>query len=255
VNPARAAPAATTARAQTPATTMRRRFTSENVSSICGPAVTVPYGFDDSRVKRESSFRTTIKEGTMAKVYGEISVSLDGYVAGPDQTLEDPLGRGGEQLHEWAFRLAAWRNAHGLEGGETGPESGLVERTLRATGAYVMGRRMFSGGEGPWVDDPNPNGWWGDEPPFHAPVFVVTHEPRERLDLQGTSFTFVTGGVADAVEQAREAAAGRDVQLHIAPVFLGDGVRLFDDVVPRTLEIVETIGTPQATHVHYRVNR
>src|SRR5439155_8668331 len=139
--------------------------------------------------------RTTNMGGSMARVYTDISMSLDGYVAGPNPTLEDPLGAGGMQLHEWAFRLTAWRQAHGLEGGETGPESGLVERTLASTGAYVMGRRMFSGGEGPWEDDPNASGWWGDEPPFHVPVFVVTHAPRERLELQGgTSFTFVTGG-------------------------------------------------------------
>jgi dihydrofolate reductase len=213
----------------------------------------------------------------MARVYADISVSLDGYVAGPNQTLEDPLGRGGEQLHEWAFRLAAWRQAHGLEGGETGPESELVERTLAATGAYVMGRSMFSGGQGPWQDDPRANGWWGDEPPFHAPVFVVTHVPREPLELQGTTFTFVTEGVGAAVDRARAAADGRDVQvagggslvdqalalglldelqLHLAPVLLGPGgARLFDDVGPESLEILETIGTPQATHVHYRVPR
>ena len=210
----------------------------------------------------------------MARVYTDISMSLDGYVAGPNPTLEDPLGAGGMQLHEWAFRLAAWRQAHGLEGGETGPESGLVERTLASTGAYVMGRRMFSGGEGPWEDDPNANGWWGDEPPFHVPVFVVTHAPRERLELRGgTSFTFVTGGFHEAVELARAAAGDRDVQIagggsvvqqgltsdvldelqvHVAPVFLGGGTRLFDGAVPATLAILDTIATPQATHIHYR---
>jgi dihydrofolate reductase len=211
----------------------------------------------------------------MGRVYTDISTSLDGYVAGPNQTLKDPLGAGGEQLHEWAFRLAAWRGAHGLEGGETGPESGWVERTLAETGAYVMGRRMFSGGEGPWQTDPNAAGWWGDDPPFHVPVFVVTHEPRERLDMKGgTSFAFVTEGVAEAVARAKEVAGDRDVQvagggsvvqqslalglldelqLHIAPVFLGGGAPLFRGVAPGTLEIVETIATPQATHVHYRV--
>lgn len=213
----------------------------------------------------------------MARVYTDISMSLDGYVAGPSPTLEDPLGVGGEQLHEWVFRLAAWRQAHGLEGGEGGPESGLVERTLAATGAYVMGRRMFSGGEGPWEDDPKANGWWGDEPPFHTPVFVVTHVPRERLELQGgTSFTFVTGGLAEAVELARAAAGTQDVQIagggsvvqqglasglldelqvHVAPVLLGAGTRLFDGAVPSTLEIVDTVATPQATHIHYRTVR
>src|SRR5262245_28873462 len=135
----------------------------------------------------------------MSKVIAELSVSLDGFVAGPDATLEDPLGRGGEQLHEWAFRLAAWWRPHGLEGGETDVDSALVEDALRRKGAVVMGRRMFSGGEGPWNDDPNAGGWWGTDPPFHAPVFVLTHHPRERLGLDGgTSFTFVTDGVEEA---------------------------------------------------------
>ena len=212
----------------------------------------------------------------MGRVYSDISMSLDGYVAGPDPSLEDPLGRGGMQLHDWAFRLEAWRRPHGLAGGEVGPESAGVERTLAETGAYVMGRKMFSGGSGPWSDDPNANGWWGDEPPFHTPVFVLTHQSRDPLELTGTTFTFVTSGVADAVEQARAAAGGRDVQIagggsavqqglehglldelqvHIAPVFLGGGTSLFGGVAPGALEVIETIATPQATHVHYRVAR
>jgi dihydrofolate reductase len=213
----------------------------------------------------------------MGRVYTDISMSLDGYVAGPDASLEEPLGRGGEGLHEWAFRLEAWRRPHGLEGGEAGPESRLVERTLAETGAYVMGRRMYSGGSGPWADDPMADGWWGDEPPFHVPVFVVTHEPRERVEKDGgTSFTFVTDGVAAAVERARQAAGSRDVQIagggsmvqqglalglldelqvHVAPVLLGGGVLLFADGPPGSLELIETIATPQATHLHYRVLR
>src|SRR5581483_1972634 len=110
--------------------------------------------------------------------FADISSSLDGFVAGPTPSLDEPLGSGGEQLHEWAVRLAAWRRPHGLEDGEVDVDSGLVEETLAATGAVVMGRRMFSGGSGPWADDPNADGWWGDEPPFHAPVFVVTHHAR-----------------------------------------------------------------------------
>jgi len=213
----------------------------------------------------------------MTRVYTDISVSLDGYVAGPNPTLQEPLGAGGEDLHEWAFRLAAWRGAHGLEGGETGPESELVERTIASTGAYVMGRKMYSGGRGPWVDDPNAGGWWGDDPPFHVPVFVVTHEPRETVELQGgTTFTFVTDGFEAAVEQARNAAGSRDVQiagggsvvqqalalglldelqLHLAPRFLGGGTRLFDGAAAGTLEIIDTVATPHATHIHYRVKR
>ena len=210
------------------------------------------------------------------RTFADISVSLDGYVAGPAPSLEEPLGRGGEQLHAWAFRLAAWRRAHGFDGGEDGPESRWVEAIAERTGAYVMGRRMFSGGAGPWDDDPNATGWWGDEPPFHAPVFVVTHHPRPSLELTGTTFTFVTDGVASALAQAREAAGERDVQvsggadviqqaielgrvdelqLHTAPVVLGAGTALLDGVAPAALEIVETIATPQATHVHYRITK
>src|SRR6266487_1513118 len=117
----------------------------------------------------------------MGKIVAEISVSLDGYVAGPNPTLENPLGEGGDQLHEWAFPLKSWREPHGLPGGETGPDDELVAESLRATGAVVMGRRMFSGGEGPWENDTNANGWWGDDPPFHKPVFVLTHHAREPL--------------------------------------------------------------------------
>jgi dihydrofolate reductase len=207
------------------------------------------------------------------RTFADISISLDSFVAGPDPSLEEPLGRGGEQLHEWAFRLTAWRRPHGLEGGEDGPESRWVEEITEHTGAYVMGRRMFSGGEGPWDGDPNATGWWGDEPPFHAPVFVVTHQPRPPLELTGTTFTFVTDGFESAIAQAREAANERDVQVsggadvirqalesgvldelqvHIAPVVLGGGTALLAGVAPIALEIVETIVTPQATHVRYR---
>jgi dihydrofolate reductase len=208
------------------------------------------------------------------RTFADISVSLDGFVAGPGPTLEEPLGRGGEQLHGWAFRLAAWRRPHGLDGGEDGPEARWVEEIAERTGAYVMGRRMFSGGEGPWEDDPNATGWWGDEPPFHAPVFVVTHHARAPLELTGTTFTFVTESVASALAQAREAAGERDVQvsggaavvrqalalgaldelqLHTAPVVLGGGTALLADVAPAALEVVETIATPQAIHVRYRI--
>jgi dihydrofolate reductase len=211
----------------------------------------------------------------MARVFTDISISLDGFSAGPNPSLEDPLGAGGMQLHEWAFRLAVWRKEHGLEGGEVGPESEAVERTLAATGAVVMGRRMFSSGEGPWEDDPNAGGWWGDNPPFHMPVFVVTHHAREPVEmLGGTTFTFVTDGVASAMDQARAAAGERDIQisggaslvqqclelgfldelqLHIAPVLLGAGTPLFASGVPGRFEIVETIASTYATYVRYRV--
>jgi len=213
----------------------------------------------------------------VAKVVAEISVSLDGYVAGPNPTLEDPLGEGGERLHEWVIRLKSWRDAHGLSGGEAGPDDELVDQAVRATGAVVMGRRMFSGGEGPWENDPKADGWWGDEPPFHKPVFVLTHHSREPLVMEGgTTFIFVTEGLERAIEDARAAAAEKDVlvaggasaidqaisaglvdelQLHLAPVLLGGGARLFDDVGPEPprFELTKVIESPLVTHVRYRV--
>jgi dihydrofolate reductase len=205
-------------------------------------------------------------------IVAQLSVSVDGYVAGPSPTLEDPLGAGGEQLHEWAFRLEAWRRAHGLEGGEVDVDTPLVEEPA---GAVVMGRRMFSGGDGPWEDDPNGTGWWGDEPPFHAPVFVVTHHEREPLELTGTTFHFVTDGVESAVARARDAAGDANVSIaggasvvqqclavelldelmvHTAPVVLGGGTRLFEDgAPPQRLEVLEVVAVPFATHVRYRI--
>src|SRR3954466_6276171 len=147
----------------------------------------------------------------MSKLFVDISMSLDGYVAGPDPSLDDPLGKGGEQLHEWIFPTAAWREPHGREGGETGPDSDMVARTAR-TGATIMGRGMFSGGAGPWESDPNADAWWGDDPPFHHPVFVLTHHEREPVAKEGgTTFTFVTDGIESALEQARAAAGDLDV--------------------------------------------
>src|SRR4051794_36556693 len=205
--------------------------------------------------------------------YAQLSVSRDGYLAGPDPSLEDPLGRGGEQLHEWVIRLRAWREPHGLQGGEEGPESAWVDEIPARTGAYVMGRRMFSGGSGAWKDDPNATGWWGEEPPFAAPVFVVTHHEREPLALGATTFHFVTDGVERAVALAREAAAGRDVQIagggdvlgqvaqlgqldelvvHTAPVELGGGTAL---PAVEGLEEVERAESTRALHVRYLVRR
>jgi dihydrofolate reductase len=139
-------------------------------------------------------------------------MSLDGFVAGPNQTLEEPLGTGGEQLHEWAFTARSWREAHGLSGGETNVDSEVIEESVGNAGATVMGRRMFSGGEGPWEDDPKADAWWGDEPPFHHPVFILAHHAREPVTKQGgTTFTFVTDGIESALEQARAAAGDRDV--------------------------------------------
>ena len=201
-----------------------------------------------------------------------ISTSLDGYVAGPSPTLEEPLGKGGEQLHDWVVRLEGWRKPHGLEGGEVNEDTPVFERSLGA-GATIMGRRMFSGGSGPWEDDPNANGWWGDEPPFHTPVFVLTHHPREDLVLGETRFVFVTDGIESALEQARAAAGDRfvalgggadvarqyldarlldELTLHIAPVLLGGGTRLFDGVMPAELELVDVVSSSAVTHITYR---
>jgi dihydrofolate reductase len=202
-------------------------------------------------------------------------MSLDGFVAGPNQSEENPLGEGGMQLHEWVFGLAAWRKPQGLEGGEADASNTVVEESTENIGATVMGRNMF-GGRGPWGDDPW-EGWWGDEPPFHHPVFVLTHHAREPVTKQGgTAFTFVTDGVESALDQARASAGGKDValgggasvaqqylraglidemQLHIVPVLLGDGARLFDNLggaeVP--LEVTRVVEAPGVTHISYRI--
>jgi dihydrofolate reductase len=212
----------------------------------------------------------------MAKLTLDITMSLDGFVAGPNQTLEQPLGEGGERLHEWAFAAKTFREAHGMSGGEDNADSQVVEEHLRAIGATVMGRRMFSGGEGPWSDDPNADGWWGDDPPFHHPVFILTHNPREAVIKQGgTSFTFVTDGIEAALEQARAAAGEKDVavagganvaqqylraglldelQIHLVPLLLGGGVRLFDNLGLDLIELEASrvIESPSVTHLRYR---
>jgi dihydrofolate reductase len=211
----------------------------------------------------------------MAQLKVDISMSLDGFVAGPNPTLERPLGDGGEALHEWALALASWREPHGLPGGETNASTQVVEESLDATGAVVMGRRMFSGGEGPWEDDRNADGWWGDEPPFHVPVFVLTHHAREPVTKEGgTSFIFVTDGFEAALEEGRAAAEDKDVfvgggasvvqqyleaglldevQINVAPVLLGGGTRLFEGLRPQALEITRVIEAPPVTHLRYRV--
>jgi dihydrofolate reductase len=208
----------------------------------------------------------------------DISMSLDGYVAGPNQTLEDPLGKGGLQLHEWVVRLANWRERHGQSGGERGADDEVVAESLASTGAIVMGRRMYSGGQGPWEDDPQPDGWWGDDPPFGVPVFVLTHHAREPVAKGDMSFRFVTDGIEAAFEQARAAAGDRDVllagganvaqqylaaglldelQIHVVPVLLGGGIRLFEDTEAAgpELRLTRTISSPVVTHLRYEVAR
>jgi len=208
-------------------------------------------------------------------VIADISVSVDGFVAGPDPTLEDPLGRGGEQLHEWVLKLSAWRGPHGREGGETGPDDEVVRDGRERTGAVIMGRRMYSGGSGPWEQDPNAEGWWGEEPPFHTDVFVLTHHAREPKPMPaGNRFVFVTDGPEAGLEQARAVAGEKDVlvagggeavqqylaaglldeiQVHVAPVLLGDGVRLFTGGAGGALEIDRVVASPGVTHLRYRL--
>jgi dihydrofolate reductase len=210
----------------------------------------------------------------VSKLRFDISMSLDGYVAGPNQSVENPLGVGGEQLHEWAFSLEAWRKPHGEAGGEVNPSSAVVEESVANVGAHVMGRNMFGGGPGPWGDEPW-DGWWGDDPPFHAPVFVVTQHAREPLAKEGgTTFHFVTDGIESALEQAREVAGDQDVHLgggasiaqqylkaglidemniNLVPVLLGGGERLFDnlDGAPAGLKATRAIHTPDVIHLKY----
>ena len=140
------------------------------------------------------------------------AVSVDGYAAGPDQSEENPLGVGGTDLHRWLLELEAWRKQQGQGGGVVNASTRVVEEAQSNVGATVMGRNMFGGGPGPWREDPPWNGWWDDNPPFHTPVFVLTHHPREPLEMEGgTTFIFVTDGVESALQQARQAAAGQDV--------------------------------------------
>lgn len=200
-------------------------------------------------------------------------MSLDGFVAGPDQSVENPLGIGGMRLHEWAFALSAWRSPHGLEGGELNASDAVVKESQANVGAGVMGRNMFGGHPGPWSSEKPWNGWWGDNPPFHYPVFVLTHHAREPLVLEGgNTFTFVTDGIHSALEQARSAANGKDVSLGggasavqqylraglldemeitLVPILLGSGERLFhgtgDDL--RGLELVRTVVAPKVAHL------
>jgi dihydrofolate reductase len=209
------------------------------------------------------------------KLRFRISVSLDGYVAGPDQSIKEPLGVGGERLHEWAISLAAWRAAHGMEGGEVNESTQVMAESLVDIGATIMGRNMFGGHPGPWSSSAPWTGWWGENPPFHHPVFVLTHNAREPLVMKGgTTFTFVTDGIESALAQARRAAGSKDValaggaqvaneylhaglvdqmELSQVPILLGGGERLFENVGTdlHGLELVRTIAAPGVTHLKF----
>jgi len=210
----------------------------------------------------------------VSKLRLRISMSLDGYVAGPDQSVKNPLGVGGERLHEWVVPLAAWRNTHGMKGGDVNPSSAVVEESLVNVGATIMGRNMFGGHPGPWDPKKPWKGWWGTNPPFHHPVFVLTHHARAPLEMEGgTTFTFVTDGIQSALEQARRAAGGKDValsggakaarsylvaglvdemEISVAPTLLGAGERLFDGVVDlHGLRLVRTVAAPDVTHLKF----
>jgi dihydrofolate reductase len=211
----------------------------------------------------------------VSKLRFKISMSLDGFVAGPSQSVQNPLGIGGGRLHEWAFQVAEFRALLGLEGGEVNESTTVVKESLAGIGATVMGRNMFGGHPGPWDAKKPWNGWWGVNPPFHHPVFVLTHHAREPLELEGgTTFTFVTAGIKAALERARQAARGKDVSLaggakaaqqylaaglvdemeiNLAPTLLGSGERLFDGVGDNLhgLALVRTVATPKVTHLKF----
>jgi dihydrofolate reductase len=211
----------------------------------------------------------------VSKVKCQISISADGYLAGPNQSEENPLGVGGEALHEWVVKLAAWQESHGREGGEVNASSAIFEEAAGNAGAVIMGRNMFGPVRGPWTE-PLWSGWWGDDPPFKVPVFVLTHHEREPLTLGKTTFHFVTEGPDRAVELAREAAGDKDVAVggggetiqellrgglldellvNQVPVILSGGVRLFDGIPSSvTLEQLRVVEGPEAAHLLYSLS-
>ncbi len=210
----------------------------------------------------------------MAKLRLNLTMSLDGYVAGPRQSLQNPLGEGGVELHRWAFATRAWRAMHGMEGGEAGLDDDIAAGSFANVGATIMGRNMFGPVRGTWGDGAW-NGWWGDDPPFHHPVFVLTHHRREPVQMTGgTTFHFVTEGIEAALDRAFDAAGGRDVSIgggaetaqqylraqlvdelgiHVSPLLLGSGSRLFDhlDGGPAGFELVSVVSSPAAAHFAY----
>ena len=213
----------------------------------------------------------------MSKLRLSITMSLDGYVAGPDQSEENPLGIGGMELHKWFFPLQAFQDMHGGEGGEVNASSAVVEERWENIGATIMGRNMFGPVRGPWPDE-SWRGWWGEDPPYHHPVFVLTYHPRDPLEMEGgTTFHFISDGIESALAQAKDAARGRDVSLaggasvvnqylatrlvdeidlSIAPVILGAGARLFEGVDPTALKLkqIRAVDAPGVTHIKYEVS-
>jgi dihydrofolate reductase len=213
----------------------------------------------------------------MSKVRFSITMSLDGYVAGPNQSKKEPLGVGGEALHTWAIELAAWQEMQGKKGGKVNASSAIMQEMFENVGAVIMGRNMFGGGPGPWT--PDWKGWWGENPPYHMPVFVLTHHARDPLPMQGgTTFHFVTDGIESALNQAKRAAAAKDVlimgganaiqqflaaglidevNISMVPLLLGGGERLLDKLGDSTphLEQMRVVEGPGVVHLRYRVAR
>ncbi|HEY0868814.1 MAG TPA: dihydrofolate reductase family protein [Acidothermaceae bacterium] len=220
------------------------------------------------------SSQSGMRQHGMSSVKCQISISVDGFVAGPNQSLENPIGEGGMRLHEWVFGTASWRELQGLDGGSPSADSDVISEAMAGIGAHIMGRKMFGGGDGPW--DETWTGWWGDDPPFHKDVFVLTHHERAPLSLHDTTFFFVRDGVESALKQARASADGKDVAiagggsvvrqylaaglldelyLHIVPIVLGAGERIFDDVGDVVFEPANVVASPGVTHIKYRVVR
>jgi dihydrofolate reductase len=210
----------------------------------------------------------------VSKLRLRISMSFDGYTSGPNQSVKEPLGVRGEELHEWVVSLRVWRTAHGQTGGMDNESTRIFEDEIANIGATIMGRNMFGGHPGGWDAKAPWRGWWGKNPPFHHPVFVITHHERAPLTMEGnTTFHFVTNGIESALEQARRAAGGKDIALaggarvcqqylkaglvdemliHQVPILIGDGERLFEGVDElHGLELGETVAAPNVTHFKF----
>jgi dihydrofolate reductase len=216
----------------------------------------------------------------MSKLRFAITMTLDGYVAGPNPSVENPLGENAEIIHDWLVDLKFFHEIHGSgDEGKAGPDDVVLRENFEGIGATIMGRNMFGGGPGPWSSSDPWIGWWGANPPFHTPVFILTHHPREPLVMEGgTTFYFVTDGIEPALQRAKEAAAGKDValgggaevaqqylaaglidemEIHLVPLLFGGGARLFDNIAGSglNLELVRTIAGEGVTHLKYRVSK